>query len=92
MSELEQLVKVIMEQDDLAKNSDSWLYLRVLFFKAQESGINLNKTYVPSFITNMKGWGLPEFEEVKKSKQKVLHPVEYRKIRKYRINRKRGKR
>ena len=79
MNDLKQtskIVQVILEQDDLARNSDSWLYLRVLFFKSQESGIDLYKVNVPEFMIHMKQWGFPGFETVRRARQKLQqhHP------------------
>ena len=71
LKSISQLVKIILEQDGLARNSDSFLYFRVLAFVAEKKGINLFETTVPDFLLHMKSWGLPGFETVRRARQKV---------------------
>lgn len=70
------LVKSILEQDEQCRNSDSFLYLKVLSAVAKQKGIDLEKMTVPFFLMNLHGAGLPPFESVRRSRQKIQqhHP------------------
>lgn len=70
------LVKSILEQDKQCRNSDSFLYLKVLSAVAKQKGIDLEKMTVPFFLLNLHGAGLPPFESVRRSRQKLQqhHP------------------
>jgi hypothetical protein len=65
------LVKSILEQDKQCRNSDSFLYLKVLSVTAKQKGIYLEKMTVPYFLLNLHGAGLPPFESVRRARQKV---------------------
>lgn len=65
------LVKSILEQDKQCRNSDSFLYLKVLSVTAQQKGIDLEKMTVPYFLLNLHGAGLPPFESVRRARQKI---------------------
>lgn len=70
------LVKAILEQDERTRNSDSFLYLKVLEHISLEKGIHLDGITVPDFLLSMKVLGFPPFESVRRSRQKVQqhHP------------------
>lgn len=65
------LVKQILKQDERARNSDSFLYFRVLGVLALEKGIDMNRIPVPLFLLNMAEWGFPPFESVRRTRQKL---------------------
>jgi hypothetical protein len=65
------LVKEILEEDKQARNSDSFLYLKVLERFAEQKGINLWVISVPTFLFNIKDFGFPPFETVRRARQKV---------------------
>ena len=65
------LVKAILEQDKQCRNSDSFLYLKVLSAVAKQKGIDLEKMTVPYFLLNLHGAGLPPFESVRRARQKI---------------------
>ena len=65
------LVKSILEQDKQCRNSDSFLYLKVLSVTAKQKGIDLGKMTVPYFLLNLHGAGLPPFESVRRARQKI---------------------
>ena len=65
------LVKSILEQDKQCRNSDSFLYLKVLSAVARPKGIDLEKMTVPYFLINLHGAGLPPFESVRRARQKI---------------------
>ena len=65
------LVKAILEDNVQARNSDSYLYLKVLDYIADQKNIVLAAMPVPYFLTNMKEFGFPGFETVRRTRQKV---------------------
>ena len=70
------LVMAILEQDERARNSDSFLYLRVIETIADKKGINLYGIPIPVFLVSMKENGFPPFESVRRTRQKIQehHP------------------
>ena len=65
------IVKAILEEDKQARNSDSYLYLKVLDHIAHRDGIFLAGMPVPYFLENMKFLGFPPFESVRRTRQKI---------------------
>lgn len=65
------LVKEILETDEQARNSDSFLYFRVLGIHGKEKGLDLNLVPVTVFLLKMKEWGFPPFESVRRARQRV---------------------
>lgn len=65
------LVKSILEQDQRARNSDSFLYFRLLGILGKERGLNMDFIPVTVFLLNMAEWGFPPFESVRRSRQKL---------------------
>lgn len=65
------LVKAILEEDKQARNSDSFLYLKVLDHISQEKGIHLDGITVPDFLLSMNVLGFPGFETVRRTRQKI---------------------
>lgn len=75
---LAQVVKTIMQEDKQTRNSDSFLYLRVLevYAKANECPISLYSMSVVHFLMHMKEYGFPPFESVRRNRQLIAakHP------------------
>lgn len=65
------LVKQILEEDCLSRNSDNQLYLNVLKFYAERKGISLSSMSVPLFLQEIEKKTFPCFETVRRSRQKV---------------------
>ena len=65
------IVKNILSQDTQARNDDNHLYLRVLQHISSRKGIDIQTMTVPAFLMGMKRYGLPGFETVRRSRQKV---------------------
>lgn len=65
------LVKTILEQDQRARNSDSFLYFRVLGLLGEEKGVDMDLIPVTLFLLNMAEWGFPPFESVRRTRQKL---------------------
>lgn len=70
------LVKSILEQDKTARNSDSFLYLKVLSAVAEQNGVRLETISVPFFLLELQGTEFPPFESVRRARQKIQrrHP------------------
>lgn len=70
------LVQALLEQDTNCRNSDGFLYLRVLFAHAEKNGINLNTMTIPDFLMHHHGTDFPIFESVRRSRQRIQqrHP------------------
>lgn len=70
------LVKSILETDRRCRNSDSFLYLKVLSEMGKRKGIDIENMSVPYFLLNLHGAGLPGFETVRRTRQKIQqhHP------------------
>ena len=65
------LVKAILEDNKASRNSDSVLYLKVLTKVCKEKEIDIEKLTVPSLLLLGKKIGLPCFETVRRSRQKI---------------------
>lgn len=65
------LVKLILEQDERARNSDNYLYFRVIGVLSMEKGVDANMIPVTAFLLNMKAWDFPGFETVRRTRQKI---------------------
>ena len=65
------LVKHILEEDQKARNSDSYLYLKVIEHIAEQRGFNLWDLKVPYFLKYMAVYGFPAFETVRRTRQKL---------------------
>ena len=70
------LVKAILEKDAASRNSDSLLYFRVINHIALKKGDNMRNISMFDFLLNMKEWGYPPFESVRRTSQKIQaeHP------------------
>ena len=65
------LVRNILEEDERARNSDSFLYLKVLDQISEKNGVCIDEITVPMFLLSMKELGFPCFETVRRSRQLV---------------------
>lgn len=65
------VVKRILENDEQSRNSDSFLYFKVLEHYGNRKGIDIHSMSVPHFLLNMSQLGVPPFESVRRSRQKI---------------------
>lgn len=65
------LVKTILEHDEQCRNSDSFLYLKVLSVIGERKGIDIETMSVPYFLLNLQGTAFPPFESVRRARQKI---------------------
>lgn len=70
------LVKGILVEDKRARDSDSYLYLRVLKQIELDQETKLTGVTVIDFLLNLQGKVYPPFESVRRARQKVqrAHP------------------
>ena len=71
LSSIKALVKTILVEDQRARNSDSFLYMKVIEYLDKKYGSNLSKMTVSCFLTNMSILKAPSFETVRRARQKL---------------------
>jgi hypothetical protein len=71
-----EIVRSILEQDRQCRNSDSLLYLKVLWVYAAAFQVDLDKISLPLFLMEYYGKNFPVFETVRRTRQKLQqhHP------------------
>ena len=65
------IVKAILEEDEQARNSDSFLYMRVLDVYGENNGIDIKQMSITTFLLNLREFGFPPFESVRRARQKI---------------------
>lgn len=65
------LVKTILQQDERARNSDSFLYLEVIRAVGKKYDLDVDSMSIPYFLLNMKELNFPSFETVRRTRQKL---------------------
>lgn len=70
------IVREILETNKMARNSDTYLYLQVLYRVGKVKGIDVDTISVAEFLKNRSRLGVPCFETVRRSRQKLQaeHP------------------
>lgn len=71
LKNIKALVKTILEQDQRARNSDSFLYMKVIEHLDKNNGSNFSKMTVSCFLVNMSNLKAPSFETVRRTRQKL---------------------
>lgn len=65
------LVKTILEHEPKTRNSDSYLYFRVISILSDKHNIDINGIPVTAFLLNMNDFPFPPFESVRRTRQKI---------------------
>ena len=65
------LVKSVLAKYPEARNSDNYLYLKVVQIIGSKNNINISEMPLSSFLLRMKDLGFPGFESVRRSRQKL---------------------
>lgn len=65
------LVKRILEEDKRCRNSDSFLYFKVLEAYSGKHGVDLGGMSVKTFLLRQQELGFPPFETVRRNRQLV---------------------
>lgn len=70
------IVRHLLKTEPQTRNSDNFLYLRVLQIVGNKHGIDINNMSVIRFLLELNAIGLPAFETVRRSRQKLQasHP------------------
>lgn len=71
LKQTSKLVKMILEEDKKARNSDQYLYLKVLKYIEALYDINISNMTVEHFLANTPDLPCPNFETVRRTRQKV---------------------
>lgn len=76
LKQTSKIVKSILTDDKRTRNSDSFLYLKVLQHYAEQTGKPVQEMSVQDFLLNMGNLGVPPFESVRRARQKAQrnHP------------------
>lgn len=65
------MVKLALTVCPETRNSDSFLYLKIIEQMAIDKGMNIQHISLPSFLENFARWGFPPFETVRRTRQKI---------------------
>lgn len=65
------IVKRILQKCPDARNSDNILYYYVCGIIGKENGIDIERMSMPTFFLNLKKYGFPAFESVRRTRQKL---------------------
>lgn len=70
------IVMEILKESEKARNSDNYLICLVLTKIAKKKGIDIEKMSLPQCLLHMKEYGLPSFETIRRTRQKIqaTHP------------------
>ena len=63
------LVKSVLVKYPEARNSDNYLYLKVVQIIGSKNNINISEMPLSSFLLRMKDLGFPGFESVRRSRR-----------------------
>lgn len=66
-----ELVRELLTNDTRTRNSDNYLYLKVLQVVGQQKGIDINNMSVARFFHCLTSYGFPAFETVRRTRQKL---------------------
>lgn len=66
-------VRMILESIPKARDDDNFLYYMVLSVYGEKNGIDIDSMSMPRFLLNMRKYGFPPFESVRRSRQKIQH-------------------
>ncbi len=65
------IVQQLLIEDEQTRNSDNYLYYRVLDRIGRNKGINVDSMKVSELLLNMGECGFPCFETVRRTRQKI---------------------
>lgn len=66
-----ELVRELLTNEPKTRNSDNYLYLRVLQTVGRKKGIDINNMSVVRFFHCLNNYGFPAFETVRRTRQKL---------------------
>lgn len=65
------IVKLALTVCPATRNSDSFLYLKVIEFQAEQKDMDIRNIPLPHFLENYQKWGFAPFETVRRTRQKL---------------------
>lgn len=65
------LVRTILAEDEKSRNSDHYLYYKVILNYGAIFGMDMNRISITEFLLMRGDWGIPGFETVRRTRQKV---------------------
>ena len=68
---ISELVKAFLIVDDRCRNSDSYLYFRVVTHIAAQQGVDIKNLTITDFLLNHQSKDFPCFETVRRTRAKV---------------------
>ena len=68
-----EVVRSILKTDPKARNDDNLLYYLVLKSYGDKNGVDIESMSIPRFLLNMREYGFPPFESVRRARQKLQH-------------------
>ena len=68
-----ELVRNTLKKYPMSRNSDNYLYYLILKKVGEKNGIDIDRMSMPMFLLNMRQYGFPPFESVRRSRQKIQH-------------------
>lgn len=76
LHKISKLVYHILKEDPFTRNSDSYLYLKVLLYVGKQKEINVKEMSIESFLIRRKELNLPSYKSVCRARRKVqaAHP------------------
>lgn len=66
-----ELVKAVLKLHPQARNSDNYLYYTICKIIGRRNGIDIDSMSMPRFFFNLKDYGFPPFETVRRTRQKL---------------------
>ena len=66
-------VRMILDSQPKARDDDNFLYYMVLSVYGEKNGIDIDSMSMTRFLLNMRKYGFPPFESVRRSRQKIQH-------------------
>lgn len=67
----QELVREILISFPEARNSDNYLYYKVLSIIGKRNGVDIENMSVTKFFLNIKDYHVPPFETVRRTRQKI---------------------
>lgn len=65
------IVKLALTVCPATRNSDSFLYLKVIEFQAAQKDMDIRNISLPEFLENYQKWNFAPFETVRRTRQKL---------------------
>lgn len=71
LNKISDLVESILKEDEKARDSDNYLYSRIISVIGFESGVDISSIPVGYFLNHMALYNVPKFESVRRARQKI---------------------